>query len=145
APRSRTSAIGAFRCSSSRRPGSMPSRPDAHATNAAATSPLTILVTGCSSGFGELIAKTLATAGHHVYATMRGVQSRNAAAAEALRQWAREPSLALDVLELDVTDDASVQAAVAHALAATDGIDVVVNNAGASAAGPLEAFSIEQM
>jgi NAD(P)-dependent dehydrogenase (short-subunit alcohol dehydrogenase family) len=106
---------------------------------------LTILVTGCSSGFGELIAKTLASAGHHVYATMRGVQSRNATAAESLRQWAREQSLALDVLELDVTDDESVQAAVAQALASGDGIDVVVNNAGASAAGPLEAFSIEQM
>jgi NAD(P)-dependent dehydrogenase (short-subunit alcohol dehydrogenase family) len=106
---------------------------------------VTALITGCSSGFGELIAKTLASDGHHVYATMRGVQSRNAQAAESLRQWARERSLALEVLELDVTDDGSVEAAVAHALASADGIDVVVNNAGASAVGPLEAFSIEQM
>lgn len=106
---------------------------------------LTVLVTGCSSGFGELIVKTLAGDGHRVYATMRGVQSRNAAAADNLRQWARERSLALEVLELDVTDDASAQAAVSQALASADGIDVVVNNAGASAVGPLEAFSIEQM
>jgi len=102
-------------------------------------------VTGCSSGFGDLIARTLAAAGHRVYATMRGVLARNAAAANTLRQWAGERSLALEVLELDVTDDASVQAAVSQILASGDGIDVVVNNAGASAVGPLEAFSIEQM
>jgi len=109
------------------------------------TSRLTVLITGCSSGFGDLIARTLATDGHHVYATMRGIRSRNATAADNLRQWAREQSLALDVLELDVTDDESVQTAVARALASGDGIDVVVNNAGASAIGPLEAFSIDQM
>lgn len=114
-------------------------------TGASSTSRLTTLITGCSSGFGELIAKTLATRGHKVYATMRGVQSRNAAPAESLRTWAREQDLALEVLELDVTDDASVQSAVSQALASGDGIDVVVNNAGASAIGPLEAFSIEQM
>jgi NAD(P)-dependent dehydrogenase (short-subunit alcohol dehydrogenase family) len=118
----------------------MPDQPAAQST-----SRLTALVTGCSSGFGELIVKTLASDGHHVYATMRGVQSRNAVAAGNLRQWAREQDLALDVLELDVTDDASVQTAVSRALASADGIDVVVNNAGASAIGPLEAFSIEQM
>jgi NAD(P)-dependent dehydrogenase (short-subunit alcohol dehydrogenase family) len=103
------------------------------------------LITGCSSGFGELIAKTLAADGHRVFATMRGIQSRNAVPAENLRQWAREREAALDVLELDVTDDASVQAAVSQALASAGTIDVVVNNAGASAIGPLEAFSIEQM
>jgi NAD(P)-dependent dehydrogenase (short-subunit alcohol dehydrogenase family) len=106
---------------------------------------LRVLITGCSSGFGELIAKTLASNGHRVFATMRGVESRNAAAAEALRTWTAERSVSLEVLELDVTDDASVQAAVARALASADAIDVVVNNAGASAAGPLEAFSIDQM
>ena len=108
-------------------------------------SQLTVLVTGCSSGFGELIVKTLAADGHRVYATMRAVESRNAAAADNLRQWAREHALALDVLELDVTDEASVQAAVSQILASGGVIDVVVNNAGASAVGPLEAFSIEQM
>jgi len=118
----------------------MPDQPGAQPT-----ARLSVLVTGCSSGFGDLIARTLATDGHRVYATMRGVQSRNATAAENLRQWAREHSPALEVLELDVTDDDSVHAAVSNVLASADGIDVVVNNAGAAAVGPLEAFSIEQM
>ncbi|HZO31346.1 MAG TPA: SDR family oxidoreductase, partial [Chloroflexota bacterium] len=118
----------------------MPDQPGAQPT-----ARLSVLVTGCSSGFGDLIARTLATDGHRVYATMRGVQSRNATAAQNLRQWSREQSVALDVLELDVTRDDLVQSAVAHILASADGIDVVVNNAGAAAVGPLEAFSIEQM
>jgi NAD(P)-dependent dehydrogenase (short-subunit alcohol dehydrogenase family) len=118
----------------------MPSDPSVQSTPR-----VTALITGCSSGFGELIARTLAADGHRVYATMRGVQSRNAEAAENLRRWAREQSANLEVLELDVLDDASVQAAVSQALASSGGIDVVVNNAGASAIGPLEAFSIEQM
>jgi NAD(P)-dependent dehydrogenase (short-subunit alcohol dehydrogenase family) len=39
--------------------------------------PQTILITGCSSGFGEVAAKTLALAGHRVFATMRDVSGRN--------------------------------------------------------------------
>jgi NAD(P)-dependent dehydrogenase (short-subunit alcohol dehydrogenase family) len=104
----------------------------------------TVLVTGSSSGFGELTARTLATGGHRVYATMRGVQTRNAVAAGQLTDWARTNGLNLEVVEMDVTSDGSVQAAIEHALSRGP-IDVVVNNAGASAAGPLEAFSISQM
>ena len=44
--------------------------------------------TGCSSGFGELTAKTLAEGGYEVYAAMRETEQRNAAAASALRDWA---------------------------------------------------------
>src|SRR5580765_4017510 len=98
-----------------------------------------VLVTGCSSGFGDLIVKTLATAGHHVYATMRNIDSSNAPAARSLREWARV--LAVDVIELDVTSDSSVHTAVQQMA----NVDVVVNNAGASAVGPLEAFSMDQI
>ncbi|HEY3058871.1 MAG TPA: SDR family oxidoreductase [Chloroflexota bacterium] len=104
-----------------------------------------VLVTGCSSGFGELIAKTLGAAGHRVYATMRDLEARNAVAADALREWAAAHAPSLYVLELDVTSDTSVQAAVGRVIEDEGGVDVVVNNAGASAAGPLEAFSIDQM
>ena len=111
------------------------------------TDTLTVLVTGSSSGFGELICKTLARDGHRVFATMRGVETRNTEAAARLSQWATGQDVRLDVVELDVTSDISVTSAVDNALASTSTgtIDVVVNNAGASAAGPLEAFSVEQM
>jgi NAD(P)-dependent dehydrogenase (short-subunit alcohol dehydrogenase family) len=105
----------------------------------------TVLITGSSSGFGELTARTLASHGMHVYASMRGVADRNAAAAERLRAWAAASQVNLEVVQLDVTDDDSVRHAVSDILAQGQSIDVVVNNAGASAAGPLEAFSIGQM
>lgn len=105
----------------------------------------TVLVTGCSSGFGELTVKKLASYGHRVFASMRDIHERNAEAARRLTAWSRDHAVNLEVVELDVTDDASVDAAVKGILSSADRIDVVVNNAGASAAGPLEAFSVEQM
>ena len=105
----------------------------------------TVLVTGCSSGFGELIARTLARDGHHVFATMREVGSRNAGHASALRAWATERGGRIEVLELDVTSDSSVHAAVDEMLRQAARIVVLVNNAGVAASGPLEAFSLEQV
>jgi NAD(P)-dependent dehydrogenase (short-subunit alcohol dehydrogenase family) len=84
----------------------------------------TVLVTGCSSGFGLLTAQRFARAGHRVFATVRN--PARAADLEAARDAERLP---LHVLPLDVCDDASVRAAVGTALAAGP-IDVLVNNAG---------------
>jgi NAD(P)-dependent dehydrogenase (short-subunit alcohol dehydrogenase family) len=109
------------------------------------TTGLSILVTGSSSGFGELIAKTLARSGNHVFATMRGVEGSNKEAAARLDAWSRSEGVTLNVLEMDVTEDASVAAGTDKAFAIAGRIDVVVNNAGASARGPLEAFTIEEM
>ena len=66
----------------------------------------TILITGTSSGFGRDTAETLHRAGHTVYASMRGAQGKNREAAEALRK------LGIKTVELDVSDDASVEAGV---------------------------------
>ena len=73
-----------------------------------------VLVTGSSSGFGELIVKTLASDGHDVFASMRNVGSTNAPAAQRLHTWARENGVHVEVLDLDVTRDESVTSAVSH-------------------------------
>src|SRR5216683_828841 len=98
----------------------------------------TILITGASSGFGRDTAETLFRAGHTVYASMRGAQGKNRDAAEALRK------LGIKTVELDVSDDASVEAGVKEVLAEAGKIDVLVNNAGIGSAGVTEAFTAEQ-
>src|SRR5712692_4204760 len=91
---------------------------------------LVVLITGASSGFGRLIAETLARKNFRVFATMRNVSGRNAAAAGEIRELAKRESLPLEVVELDVTDDASVERAVSEVTAKCRRIDVLVNNAG---------------
>ena len=105
----------------------------------------TVLVTGSNSGFGRLIVETLAPQGYIVFAGMRAVAGRNAPAAEELRALAQQKQLALHIVELDITDDASVEKAVTSVIASTGRLDVVVNNAGMSFSGPLEAFTPEQV
>ena len=98
----------------------------------------TILITGASSGFGRDTAETLHSAGHTVYASMRGPQGKNREAAEALRK------LGIKIVELDVNDDASVEAGVKNVLAEAGTIDVLVNNAGIASVGVTEAFTTDQ-
>jgi NADP-dependent 3-hydroxy acid dehydrogenase YdfG len=99
----------------------------------------TILVTGTSNGFGNDIAKTLAAAGHRVFATMRDLNGRHREAAQELN------SKGIETLELDVTDDASVNAAFKELFAKTGGkLDVLINNAGIAAGGIQETFTPEQ-
>lgn len=105
----------------------------------------TILVTGSSSGFGRLMVETLARQGYTVFAAMRGVTGKNAEAADAFRQLAKQEQLAVQVVELDVADDGSVERAIASLIASAGRLDAVVNNAGVSYSGPLEAFTLEQV
>jgi len=103
-----------------------------------------VLITGASTGFGRLIAETLARHGHTVFATMRDPVGRNAKHASEIRGLAQKESLPLSILELDVTDDASVVRAV-HAAAEQAGrIDVAINNAGYGLVGLAEATTTEQ-
>jgi NAD(P)-dependent dehydrogenase (short-subunit alcohol dehydrogenase family) len=89
-----------------------------------------VLITGTSSGFGRLIAETLARKKYQVFATMRNVNGRNAAATREIRELAERESLFLQTVELDVTDDASVERAVSKVVLQCGRIDVLVNNAG---------------
>src|SRR5713101_5035006 len=105
----------------------------------------TILVTGSSSGFGRLTVETLARQGYIVFAGMRAAAGKTAPAAEEIRALAQRERLALHSIEIDVTDDASVERAIAVMIETTGRLDVVVNNAGVSYSGPLEAFTLEQV
>ena len=99
----------------------------------------TILITGTSNGFGKDAAITLAAAGHRVFATMRGVDGRNRQAAGELR------AQGITVVELDVTQDASVDAAFKTVFEQTGGrLDVLVNNAGLMIQGISETITAGQ-
>lgn len=84
----------------------------------------TILVTGCSSGFGRLTALALARLGDHVFAGVRDPES----AAELHSRIAAE-GLPIVVVPLVVTDTTSVETCVARVLDVAGTIDVLVNNA----------------
>jgi NAD(P)-dependent dehydrogenase (short-subunit alcohol dehydrogenase family) len=103
-----------------------------------------VLITGASTGFGRAAAETLARRGFTVFATMRDAAGRNASHRDALQILARQERCALQVLELDVTNDASVDLAVQQALAEAGRIDVAINNAGIAPLGITEAFTVAE-
>jgi len=104
-----------------------------------------ILVTGSSNGIGRLTVETLARQGHTVYASMRDANGRNAAVRTELQQLTKEDNLDLYVIELDVTDDTSVEKAVADIIKNAGRVDVLVNNAGVMNIGVTEGFTLEQV
>ncbi len=105
---------------------------------------MNVLVTGSTSGFGRSIVETLALKGHRVFASMRGIGGKNSSVARELEEWSRREEVKLEVVELDVLDESSVDSAVQGILASAGHIDVVVNNAGIGSSGYLEGFTMEQ-
>lgn len=95
----------------------------------------TVFITGCSSGIGRETAMHFQREGWNVAATMR-----NPEAGEELGALER-----VGVFRLDVTNSASIEAAVDAALERFGAIDVLVNNAGYGAYGPLEVTPREKM
>jgi NAD(P)-dependent dehydrogenase (short-subunit alcohol dehydrogenase family) len=91
-----------------------------------------VLITGCSSGIGRATALRLAGAGWTVYATARRPETLTELAAAGAR-----------TLALDVTDEQSMQAAVAEIEAAEGAVGVLVNNAGYSQSGAIETVPLE--
>lgn len=95
-----------------------------------------ILITGCSSGFGLLIAARLSTSGHHVFATMRNLDNRS-----DLYEAVRRRGGQINFLPLDVTNHASIKAVVSHIGSQFGNIDVLINNAGYGVGGFFEDLS----
>jgi NAD(P)-dependent dehydrogenase (short-subunit alcohol dehydrogenase family) len=96
----------------------------------------TTLITGANKGLGRETARRLIAAGHDVWIAARDSE-RGATAAE---------ELGARFVELDVTDDHSVAAAVAHIAGHSDGLDVLINNAGiAGSRKPPEEVTAEDM
>ena len=106
---------------------------------------LIALVTGAASGFGEMIARDLARAGHTAYASMRSVADKNAGKVAENKAFARDNKADLRSIELDVQSDDSIAAAVAAIVAEHGRLDVLVHNAGHMVYGPSEAFTPEQL
>ena len=99
-----------------------------------------VLVSGCSSGFGLLIAIAAAKLGHRVFATMR-----NPAASAALSMAVAEAKVSVDILSLDVDDQGSIDRCVATVLAAVGRIDCLINNAGFAMGGSVYDLSMAEL
>lgn len=104
-----------------------------------------VMVTGCSSGFGRLMVETLARRGHTVIGGMRDPEGKNAGPFAELKRLTETEKLPLHVVPLDVTSDASTNAAMKKALAVAGRIDALVNNAGIACFGITEAFTVDQV
>ena len=100
--------------------------------DAGASGSKAVLITGCSTGIGRATAEHLAATGHPVYATARRVESIADLAERGCR-----------TLALDVTDEASMGAAVDEVVREEDAVGVLVNNAGYSQSGALESLPID--
>ena len=99
------------------------------------------LVTGCSTGFGRLTALALAEAGFEVFAGIRFTQDENAQAVQHLDTEASARNLRLGVIDIDVREQDSVEAAVSLVQASSGPVDVLVNNAGILIPGSVELHS----
>ncbi|HLG76994.1 MAG TPA: SDR family oxidoreductase [Ktedonobacteraceae bacterium] len=104
-----------------------------------------VLVTGTSSGFGQLTAETLARQGNIVFAAMRNTRQSNAERAQQFRVLAEREQLAIHVVDLDTNDEASVDRTVASIVESTGRIDVLVNNVGIGAWGIAEGYTLAQV
>ena len=100
----------------------------------------TVLVTGATDGLGRATAIFLAKQGYHVFAAGRNAQKRASLEAEAKKE-----NLPIETLEMDVTDDASVDRAVAEIERSAGPVEILVNNAGIAIAAVMEEISLADL
>lgn len=95
----------------------------------------TVLITGCSSGIGRALCEQYIMDGFYVYASARNIQSLDDLTDNS----------ALTKLSLDVTDAISIKNAIASIQQDHKHLDVLINNAGYAAMGPLSDMPIEDL
>ena len=93
-----------------------------------------VLITGCSTGIGAETARHLAANGWNVYATARKPETLSELASAGCK-----------TLALDVTDEASMKAAVDQVVEAEGAVGVLVNNAGYSQSGAVESIELDSI
>jgi len=98
------------------------------------------LITGCSSGIGYETALMLARKGFHTFATMRNTKK-----SEPLEKIIEKEKLPLNILELDVNDDASIENTIHHIKSEAKRIDVLINNAGYGLVGFFEDLTLDEI
>ncbi len=97
------------------------------------------LVTGSSSGIGLETSLSLARNGFYTFATMRDLKK-----SEKIKEKIENENLTMEILELDVDNDQSVNTAVKTILEKKERIDVLVNNAGYGMWGTVEDVSMNE-
>lgn len=100
----------------------------------------TVLITGGTDGLGRACALLLAEQGYRVFATGRNAERR-----AALDQLARERKLPIETVEMDVTEDASVERALGEIRGKAGAIDVLINNAGLGYYAVVEELRMEDL
>ncbi len=98
-----------------------------------------ILITGASGGIGKLTSIAIAKKGSRVVGSMRSLKGKNADVTEELK------AAGVQLVEMDVTNIASVNQGVETAIQLLGGLDVVINNAGIGTIGIQEFFTVEDM
>ncbi len=100
----------------------------------------TVLISGCSSGFGSLCAFAFAAAGYRVVATIRNMDK-----AAELRVVTKDYADTIDIRQLDVIDEDSIKNCVSSVVADYGAIDVLINNAGLHLLGAIEDMQSERL
>ena len=98
------------------------------------------LITGCSSGLGYETALMLARNGFHTFATMRNTKKSN-----SLEEIIKKERLDLNIRELDVNDDTSIEKTINCIKSEANRIDVLINNAGYGLVGFFEDLTLDEI